>query len=172
MAVKKSSRVANRNLRPVEIEGRLYDRTPAGRLIVEGHQLSDAQEREFRAKVQERMRIAMGSDQLRNDPESYAHKAGLSDTLWKYRPRVRAKEELLSLSMRISDISLSISSMRDFSFYQDGYPNETVCKMLENLVTEASRRLAKLQHFSESMKLERSTKLHQWTARLQKFEAM
>jgi hypothetical protein len=154
----------------VEIELRFYQRLPDGRLLVDGHRLNAEQEKVFRDKIAERLRIANNGRPMERDKTEYAHDLGLSDLLYKYSPRTLAKERLLSLGMSVSDIAHSITGMRELPFYQEGFTNKVVCRMLTDLVAESKRRLARLEHFSESMTLESTTKLHHWTARQAQFE--
>jgi len=174
-SVSKKSRAARRTrTRTVKIDGLHYPIGRDGLVEVDGHRLSKRQVEQLEGLIADRRRIAEKPGSLIRewDADNYARSVGLQDLLYRYAPRAKAKERLGTLPLELSRTVLSIGSLREFLFFDEGTVGEHGCALLQSLVGDAESQLASLRHFVDSMAMQRSTKLHDWVAREQEFERL
>lgn len=155
--------------RKIMLAGTEYKLEKGGKLEWNGHMLNPAQVEQLSVKVRERLDIASRNSDIKY-PGDYARRVGFSDLLWMYRPSVLAKNELLDLSNALGNAAVTIGTLRSFHFYSEGAAQQQGGELLQQLAREAERLVTRIRHLSESIKLEGSTKLQDWTYRQRVYE--
>ena len=152
-----------RQPREVELVCRTFRRV-AGGVEIQGHILNEAQVAQYTEHAEQRLRyFTAHTSHNYGETLDLAHHDALVHVLMATAPALKAQERILRLCG--GELLTATGSMRDLYYNLHSPANKAAGIMLRSLVEKMQRRLAQLHHLAESLILQESTKLQDWTAR-------
>lgn len=168
---KKKAKKATRAPRTIMLAG-MECPLKNGTLEWQGHVLNPLQVGQFKEEVDKRLEIANRPNSTVRYPGAYAREFAFSDLLWLYRPSVRAREEIASNTRMLASAAVTAGTLDKFHFHDHGPARDQGAELLRQLADDCGRYVKRLQHLAESVRLEESTHLQDWTARWSAYDAI